>query len=81
MSKDIVYPAAFSLQMIITEDFWRKVQVRHKNANTNESLLCFFTRDLTDYINSKLSNRENSKKKVACITCVNTSGQRIKLIK
>ena len=49
--RDLVYPAAFSVGMRVTDDLWRIVKVKHLESGTQESLISFFRAELILYLN------------------------------
>ena len=52
--KDLVYPAAFSVGMKVTDELWRVVKRKHQESGAQESLLSFFRAELIPYLNSAL---------------------------
>lgn len=81
MDKEIVFPAAFTSELMITDEIWNNVCERHRLSQSPDSIMCFFERDLQAYIQKKLAETDVNNAEIAVINWVNTSGKRIEMLK
>ena len=51
---DLVYPAAFTVTMPVTDDLWRLVKFKHAESETTESTISFFRAELIEYLNEQM---------------------------
>lgn len=76
VASQLVQPAAFSCEMMISDQLWSRVIERHKEANTTDSIMAFFGADLEQVIEQRIKPGGASSKnlEVACINWHFTSG-------
>ena len=81
--RDLVYPAAFSVGMRVTDELWRIVKVKHLESGTQESLISFFRAELILYLNQALrdcADDPNDNTDVAFISWNCLSSKRLQLL-
>ena len=78
MNKQLVTPAAFSVSLEVSDEIWEVAKRRHLENRSSDSILTFFNKDISEYLESLLPNSDNNK--VACISWAYTSDTRFKLL-